>query len=302
MRRVRHVRLHKPQRGRGGGGLYHERDTSAVWQLEGPLSGSCYTPLSTPYHAPCPCQFVGGELECQHGEDECTANSWEQCAINVYPQFSTHWPFYLCVETAAKVRRVMAPESCSSKAAPAPLLTRLGRRVAQACGEGAGPCVLPKIEGCATGAGLDYGLLSSCVGDKRRASRLQHEFGACLAPRTWFEPRGGWDRAPVSSVLPRVPCGHSRADAEQPLLRAVGGRRGQAAQEHRCTGEARVQQVQGREEAGGVRRGRGRGRDRGRRWFHLERSRVRGRVVSAAPTKPVRVTIARGGGGTQRAR
>jgi interferon gamma-inducible protein 30 len=94
-------------------------------------------------------KFNGTELECQHGKDECTANSWEQCAITLYPQFSTHWPFYLCVETAAK-----------------------------ACGEGAGPCVLPKIEGCATGAGLDYTMLSGCVGDKRRASRLQHEFAA----------------------------------------------------------------------------------------------------------------------------
>jgi len=51
-------------------------------------------------------KFNGTELECQHGKDECTANSWEQCAITLYPQFSTHWPFYLCVETAAKVRRV----------------------------------------------------------------------------------------------------------------------------------------------------------------------------------------------------
>ena len=49
-------------------------------------------------------KFNGTELECQHGEDECTANSWEQCAITLYPKFSTHWPFYLCVETAAKVR------------------------------------------------------------------------------------------------------------------------------------------------------------------------------------------------------
>ena len=53
-------------------------------------------------------KFNGAELECQHGEDECTANSWEQCAITLYPKFSTHWPFYLCVETAAKVRRGVA--------------------------------------------------------------------------------------------------------------------------------------------------------------------------------------------------
>ena len=70
-------------------------------------------------------KFNGTELECQHGKDECTANSWEQCAITLYPQFSTHWPFYLCVETAAKVRRVARAErrrvTASRKAPPAAL-------------------------------------------------------------------------------------------------------------------------------------------------------------------------------------
>ena len=68
--------------------------------------------------------------------------------------------------------------------------------MAQACGEGAGPCVLPKIEGCATGSGLDYSMLSGCVGDKKLANRLQHEFGACVAPRECLEPSGGPDSPP----------------------------------------------------------------------------------------------------------
>ena len=165
-------------------------------------------------------------------------------------------------------------------------------RVAQACGEGAGPCVLPKIEGCATGAGLDYTMLSGCVGDKRRASRLQHEFGACVAPRRCLEPSGGPDCSPsrddrlecLSPEPPRVPCGRSRAHAERPLVCAMGGGRGQAAQKLRGAGEARVQEVHGREQAGGVHQG----RDGGRRCLHLERCRMPRRVVSAALPRPAR--------------
>jgi len=88
-----------------------------------------------------------GKLQCQHGEDECKADSWEQCAISNYPDFSDHWPFYLCVEAASKK-----------------------------CGEGAGTCVLEKMEGCATSAGLDYSKLSACTGNKAEANRLQHTF------------------------------------------------------------------------------------------------------------------------------
>lgn len=88
-----------------------------------------------------------GKLECQHGEDECKADSWEQCAITLYPKFEQHWPFYLCIEEASK-----------------------------SCGEGAGTCVLGKIEGCATSSGLDYSKLSACTGNKAEAKRLQHEF------------------------------------------------------------------------------------------------------------------------------
>jgi len=92
-------------------------------------------------------RFNSGKLECQHGEDECKADSWEQCAISNYPDFSQHWPFYLCVEAASK-----------------------------SCGEGAGKCVLGKIEGCASSSGLDFAKLSACTGNKAEANRLQHEF------------------------------------------------------------------------------------------------------------------------------
>ena len=46
-------------------------------------------------------QYKKGKLTCQHGEDECIANSWEQCAISLYPKFEDHWPYYQCVEKAS---------------------------------------------------------------------------------------------------------------------------------------------------------------------------------------------------------
>lgn len=92
-------------------------------------------------------RFRFGKLECQHGVDECKVNSFEQCAISLYPSFSDYWPYYLCVETAAA-----------------------------SCGEGAGPCVLKHTEKCAKTASLDYEKLSACVNDPTEALKLQHEF------------------------------------------------------------------------------------------------------------------------------
>ena len=113
-------------------------------------------------------------------EDECKADSWEQCAISNYPDFSDHWPFYLCVEAASKK-----------------------------CGEGAGTCVLEKMEGCATSAGLDYSKLSACTGNKAEANRCmpQRKFGLS-PPLIAFEtlltapPRPLACRHPSSSEAP----------------------------------------------------------------------------------------------------
>ena len=89
-------------------------------------------------------RYVGTKLECQHGEDECKANSWEQCAISLYPEFSKHWPFYLCIEQSEK-----------------------------SCGEGAGPCVLKHTKSCAESAGLDYSSLKACVDSPTESAALQ---------------------------------------------------------------------------------------------------------------------------------
>ena len=94
-------------------------------------------------------RFTNGVLECQHGEDECKANSYEQCAIHLYPKFDQHWPFYLCVEQASL-----------------------------SCGEGGGTCTLGKMESCATSSSLDYSSLEACVNDKPEALKLQQEASA----------------------------------------------------------------------------------------------------------------------------
>jgi len=87
-------------------------------------------------------KYVHGKLECQHGPGECVANSYEQCAIDVYPTFDSHFPFYHCIETnidsAFKFPKVAAQ--------------------------------------CATKASLDITKIEACVNDKTRAASLQQKF------------------------------------------------------------------------------------------------------------------------------
>uniref|UniRef100_A0A6T0AVI1 Uncharacterized protein n=1 Tax=Emiliania huxleyi TaxID=2903 RepID=A0A6T0AVI1_EMIHU len=45
-------------------------------------------------------KYNGGVLTCQHGPNECTANSYEQCAIDEYPAFKVHFPYFTCLESA----------------------------------------------------------------------------------------------------------------------------------------------------------------------------------------------------------
>ncbi len=44
---------------------------------------------------------VLGTVTCQHGEQECEGNRWEQCAIAKYPQQSQYFEFYYCMEKFA---------------------------------------------------------------------------------------------------------------------------------------------------------------------------------------------------------
>lgn len=85
--------------------------------------------------------YRGGKLECQHGPKECTANSYEQCAIDTYPDFKTHFPFYLCMEKAAEK-------------------------------------MIQEAEKCANEASLNYTLIKSCVDDPVKSATLQKRFAA----------------------------------------------------------------------------------------------------------------------------
>ena len=56
-------------------------------------------------------KFENGQLVCQHGEEECKANSWEQCAIHLYPEFEQYFPFYLCIEESSVCRSRIEPRA-----------------------------------------------------------------------------------------------------------------------------------------------------------------------------------------------
>lgn len=121
----------------------------------------------------------GSSVSCQHGPDECKADSWEQCAIDVYPHTEDHWPFYLCVESAAV-----------------------------SCGEGNGTCVLNSMSDCASTAGLNYSAIEACVSDPDRAFALQKKTAA-LTPAhdyvPWLLVNGtqvaSWDANKLLSII-----------------------------------------------------------------------------------------------------
>lgn len=92
-----------------------------------------------------------GKLECQHGPEECTANSYEQCAIDSYPDFDQHFPFYLCME-------------------------RAGERMVK------------HAEKCAKHAGLDIATIRACVNDPVKSAALQRKFFALTPSNHKFTP------------------------------------------------------------------------------------------------------------------
>jgi len=106
-------------------------------------------------------QFQAGKVVCQHGVDECTLNSWEQCSIANYPSFADYWPFYLCIEQSAL--------ACGDEPAP-------------------GPCALKAVKGCADKAKLDYSKLSACVHAPAEALELQHKFAELTPSNHQYTP------------------------------------------------------------------------------------------------------------------
>mmetsp|Transcript_33243 Transcript_33243/g.107491 ORF Transcript_33243/g.107491 Transcript_33243/m.107491 type:complete len:161 (-) Transcript_33243:302-784(-) len=83
-----------------------------------------------------------GGLKCQHGPDECVANSYEQCVIDLYPDFASYFPFYNCIESKID----------------------------------SGLSIPQQASDCAGTAGLDLAEIEACVSDKPRAAALQHKY------------------------------------------------------------------------------------------------------------------------------
>jgi C1A family cysteine protease len=82
---------------------------------------------------------VDGTISCQHGDEECQANMWADCAIEHYSDFADHWKFIDCME-----------ESYMDQ--------------------------LSNTKKCAEEAGMDYDILSSCATGSEGKSLLA-EFG-----------------------------------------------------------------------------------------------------------------------------
>jgi len=87
-------------------------------------------------------KITAGKLNCQHGPDECVANSYEQCTIDVYPDFATHFPFYQCIEKDID----------------------------------SGKTIQAQAKSCAKTANLDITKIEACVKDTTRAAALQKKF------------------------------------------------------------------------------------------------------------------------------
>jgi hypothetical protein len=135
-----------------------------------------------------------GGLKCQHGPDECVANSYEQCVIDLYPDFASYFPFYNCIESKID----------------------------------SGLSIQQQAYDCAGTAGLDLAEIESCVSDKPRAAALQQKFNnmtpsahkcAAVPDREvpgvhcawrWFHIPTGLPPALHPPDLPHAPPGMSR--------------------------------------------------------------------------------------------
>jgi len=84
-------------------------------------------------------QSKNGDLwtfTCQHGKDECVANMYEACAIDISPNTTSWWPMVLCMEKAS------SPVNAA--------------------------------QGCATSAGLDWSAIAKCAGDDPSVGSADH--------------------------------------------------------------------------------------------------------------------------------
>jgi len=104
------------------GGSAYSKETSFCWVRECNVA------------AP-PADCFAGNVLCQHGPDECTADLIEACAISHYPDPKQFGAFVMCFE---------------------------GKKQSS----------LDMAEFCATSVGLDYGPIAECLQDKNESTKL----------------------------------------------------------------------------------------------------------------------------------
>jgi interferon gamma-inducible protein 30 len=87
-------------------------------------------------------------VTCQHGEQECSANLYEQCGMYLYPDQAIWMPYYVCLESKGS-------------------------------GEGGGgDAVIAAVPECATAAGMDADAVEACHADSTLAWQLQEQAAA----------------------------------------------------------------------------------------------------------------------------
>jgi len=81
-------------------------------------------------------------VSCQHGDVECSGNSYEQCAIEAYPDAADYLPFVGCLASAGSAKMHLDQT----------------------------------FEDCANGASLDFGKIKACHDDVGKAWELQVKY------------------------------------------------------------------------------------------------------------------------------
>jgi interferon gamma-inducible protein 30 len=117
-------------------------------------------------------------LQCQHGEAECDANSYDQCAIDIYPFPNRYLPYLTCLFNSLPMGRRSEP--------------------------------FPKavFASCARHAALDAHALQQCRDDPARAWELQQQ-AAALSPSQlnhvpWVELNGTYVDEEQADLLTSV--------------------------------------------------------------------------------------------------
>lgn len=84
-------------------------------------------------------------VTCQHGEEECSVNAYEQCGMYLYPDQAIWMPYYVCLETKGS-------------------------------GEGGGGALMiESVPECASAAGMDPDAVEACHADDALVWQLQQE-------------------------------------------------------------------------------------------------------------------------------